>query len=129
MRGVTRTSPQLIAPTTMWEIESKSVGSVLKQGTARPGQASHVGSPRTHAPQRTQGSQRNLRGPTDRPGPRRFRAPWGWSDGQTELPADRVPLTIWDPVVVWEQPGKGALSWDSNDSDARKIQRFWFSRA
>ena len=40
----------------MWEIESNSVGSGLKQGTVRPGQTSCVGSPPTGCRQNRDGS-------------------------------------------------------------------------
>jgi hypothetical protein len=37
--------PQLIAPTTIWEIDSNSVGNGCQHGAVQPGQTSFVGSP------------------------------------------------------------------------------------
>lgn len=41
----TRDYPQLVASTTMWEIETNSVGSGSDPGIVGPGQVRYVGSP------------------------------------------------------------------------------------
>jgi len=59
--GLTRVSPHLVAPTTMWEIVSNSVGNGSEQCTVRPGQSGFVGSPPPTKPtnQPTKGCRHN----------------------------------------------------------------------